>query len=121
MVTQFPTGPDLILSQTRGLWSPPGPHLYLVNLVYIWASLSPGDFVPHLDLIAVDPSFTSPGTGDSDRNWASPRSGDSGSHLRTIMIWILSSTPEPHLDMKTLVPIWMSPRPSEYGTPLGLN
>ena len=26
----------------------------LVNLVPIWASPIPGDFVPHLDLIAVD-------------------------------------------------------------------
>ena len=32
----------------------PGPHLDLVNLVPIWASPSPGDFFPHLDLIAVD-------------------------------------------------------------------
>ena len=42
----------LVLSQTRGLWSTPGPHLDLVNLVSIWASPSPADFVPHLDLIA---------------------------------------------------------------------
>ena len=40
------SGPYLVLSQTRGLWSPPGPHLDLVNLVPIWASPSPGDFVP---------------------------------------------------------------------------
>ena len=38
----------------------------LVNLVPIWASPSPGDFVPHLDLIAVDSLLASPGTGDSD-------------------------------------------------------
>ena len=44
----------MVLSQTRGLWSPPGPHLDLVNLVPIWASPSPVDFLPHLDLIAVD-------------------------------------------------------------------
>ena len=60
------SGPYLVLSQTRGLWSPPGPHLDLVNLVPIWASPSPGDFVPHLDLIAVDSFLASPGTGDSD-------------------------------------------------------
>ena len=29
----------------------------LVNLVPIWASPCPGDFVPHLDLIAVDSFF----------------------------------------------------------------
>ena len=45
---------------------PPGPHLVLVNLVPIWASLSPADFVPHLDLIAVDSFLVSPETGDSD-------------------------------------------------------
>ena len=47
----------------------------------IWASPSPGDFVPHLDLIAVDSFLGSPGTGVSDPNWASPRSADSGPHL----------------------------------------
>ena len=67
---------------------PPGPHLDLVNLVPIWASSIPGDFVPHLDLIAVDPFLASPGTGVSDPICASPRSGDSGPHLWTIMIWI---------------------------------
>ena len=104
-----------------------------MNLVPIWASPSPGDFVPHLDLIAVDSFLASPGTGNSDPNWASPRSGDSGPHLWTIITWILCSTPETHLDMMTLVPsgpypdmvtlvpIWMSPRPGESGTPLGVN
>ena len=79
-----------------------------MNLVPIWASSSLGDFVPHLDLIAVDPFLTSPGTGDSDPNWASPSSGDSGPHLWTIMSWINSSTPETHLDMMTLEPLWAS-------------
>ena len=46
--------PYLVLSKTRGLWSPTGPHLALVTPVIIWDSPSPGDFVPHLDLIAVD-------------------------------------------------------------------
>ena len=104
-----------------------------MNLVPIWASPSPGDFVPHRDLIAVDSFLASPGTGESDAMWSSPRSGDSGLHLWTIMTWILCSTPEPHLDkmtldpsgpqpnMVTLVPIWMSPRPGESGTPVGLN
>ena len=62
------SGPYLVLCQTRGLWSPPRPHLDLVNLVPNKASPSPGDFVPHLDLIAVD-SLVSPGTGDSDPMW----------------------------------------------------
>ena len=39
--------------------------LDLVNLFPIWASTSPGDFVPHLDLIALDSFLASPGTGDS--------------------------------------------------------
>ena len=76
-----------------------GPH---------WASPNLGDFVPHLDLIAVDSFLSSPGTGDSDPHWASPRSGDSGPHLWTIMTWILCSTPEPHLDMMTLDPLCAS-------------
>ena len=81
----------------------------LVNLIPIWASPSPGDFVPHLDLIAVDSFLVSPENCDSAPNWASPRSGDSGPHLCIIMTWILSSTPEPHLDMMTLDPLWDSP------------
>ena len=43
----------------------------MVNLVPIWASPIPGDFDPHLDLIAVDSFLASPGTGDSDPNWTS--------------------------------------------------
>ena len=84
-------------------------HPELVNLVTTWASPSPGDFVPHLDLIAVDTFLASPGSGNSDPNWASPRSGDSGPHRWTIMTWILCPTPEPHLDMMTLDPLWVSP------------
>ena len=99
---------DLVVSHTRGLWSPPGPHLDLVNVVPIWASPSPGDFVPHLDLIAMDSFLASSGTGDSDPNWVSPRSGDSGPHLWTIMTWILCFTPEAQLDM-SLDPLWASP------------
>ena len=64
---------------------------------------------PHLDLIAVDSFLASPGTCDSAPNWASPRSGDSGPHLWTIMTWILCSTPEPHLDMMILDALWASP------------
>ena len=80
----------------------------LVNLIPIWALPIPGDFDPHLDLIAVD-SLASPGTADSDPNWASPRSVDSSLHLWTIMTWILCSTTEPHLHMMTLEPLWASP------------
>ena len=68
-------------------------HLDLVDLVPIWASPSPGDFVPHLYLIALDCFLASPGTGESDPICASPRPGDSG----------------PHLDMMTLDPLWASP------------
>ena len=87
----------------------PGPHLDLVNLVPIWASPSHGDFVPHLDLIAVVPFLASPGTGDSDPIRATPRSGDSGPHLGVIGTWRLCSTPEPHLELMTLEPFWVSP------------
>ena len=79
-----------------------------MNLVLTWSSLSPGDFVPHLDLIALDSFLASPGTGDSDPNWASPRSGDSGPHLGIIDTWLVCSTPEPHRDMMTLEPLWDS-------------
>ena len=48
------SGPYLDLSQTRGHWSPPGPHLDLMYLVPIWDSPILGEFIPHLDLIAVD-------------------------------------------------------------------
>ena len=92
-----------------------------MNLVPIWASPCPGDFVPHLDLIAVDSFLASPGTGDSDPNWAPPRSGDSGPHLWTIMTWILCSTPEPQLDKITLLHSWASTGPDDTGTLLGLN
>ena len=81
------SGPYLLLSQTRGLWSPRGPYLDLVIPVPIWASLSPGDFVPQLDLIAVDSFMASPGPGDSDPICVSPRPGDSGPHLDIIGTW----------------------------------
>ena len=80
-----------------------------MNLVPIWDSPSPGDFVSNLDLIAVDTFLASRGTGDSVPNWASPRSGDSGPHLWTIMTWILCSTPEAPLDIMIQEPLWGSP------------
>ena len=104
-----------------------------MNLVPIWASPSPGDFIPHLYLIAVDSFLASPGTGDSDPivrlpdletlvlTWASLIPGNSVPHLSltwTCLLWIHS---EPHPDMVTLVPVWMSPRPGESGTPQGLK
>ena len=82
------SGPYLVLTRNWQVWSPPGSHLDLVNLVPIWASPSPCDFVPHLDLIVVDTFLASPGSGESDPNLASSRSGDSGPHLWTIMTWI---------------------------------
>ena len=105
MVTLSPSGYHQNRVTLFPLWDSPGAgtlvlnwaQLDLVNLVPIWASPSPRDFVPHLYLIAVD-SFL-----------ASPRSGDSGPHLWTIMTWILCSTPETHLDMMTLDPLWASP------------
>ena len=103
------SSPYLVLSQTRGLWSPPGPHLDLVNLVPTWASPSPGDFVPKMDLIAVDSFLASPGTGDSDPICVSPIPGDSGPHMGIIGTWRLCSTPEPNLDMMALEPLWASP------------
>ena len=81
----------------------------LVNLVPIWASPGPVDFVPHLDLIAVDSFLPSPSTGDSDPICASPRPVETGPHLGIIGTWLLCSTPEPHLDLMSLGPLWVSP------------
>ena len=58
--------PDLVTVVPIG--TSPGPHVSGPT----WASPSPGDVVPHLGLIAVDSFLASPGTGDSDTNWASP-------------------------------------------------
>ena len=92
-----------------------------MNLVPNWASPIPGDFVPHLGLIAVDSFLASTGTGDSDPNWASPRSGDSGTHLWTIITWILCSTPETQLHMVTLDPLWVSARHGDSGPHLDVT
>ena len=58
---------------------------------------------------------------------------NSGHLLGIICTWLLCSTPEAPLDiltleaiwnspdLVTLFPIWMSPGPSDSGTPLGLN
>ena len=86
-----------------------------MNLVPILASPSPGDFVPHLDLIAVDSFLASPGTGDSDPICVSPIPGDSGPHLGIIGTWWLCSTLEPNLDMMTLDPLWASSLPGDSG------
>ena len=91
------------------MWSLPSPHPEVVNLVTTWASPSSGDFVPHLDLIAVDSILASLGTGDSDPICVSPRPGDSRPHLGIIGTWLLCSTPEPHLDMMSLGPLCASP------------
>ena len=87
------------------MWSLPSPHPEVVNLVTTWASPSPGDFVPHLDLIAVDTFLDSPGTGDSEPICASPRSGDSGPHLGIIGTWLLV----PHLSLTSLESICFFP------------
>ena len=80
-----------------------------MNLVPIWASPSPRDFVPHLDLIAVDSFLASPGSGDSDPNWGSPRSGDSGPQLGIIgTSFHCMVAGWPHLVLVSLVPTWES-------------
>ena len=81
----------------------------LLNLVPIWASPSPGDFVPHLDLIAVDSFLASPGTGDSNLSAHHP-------DLVTLVLTWASLVPgdsvpqaDRHLDLMTLEPLWASP------------
>ena len=66
-----------------------------MNLVPIWASPSPRDFVHHQDLIAVD-SFLA---------------------LLELVTLIISAG---HPDLVTLVLTWASPGPSEYAPPLCL-
>ena len=68
------SGPYLVLSQTRGLWSPPGPHLDLVTLilsachsdlvtlVLTWASLVLVTLFPTeapLDMMTLEPLWIS--------------------------------------------------------------
>ena len=65
-------------------------------MVPIWASPSPGDFVPHLELIAVDSFWASPGT----------------------VTLIITGT---HPDLVTLVLTWATSGPSDSGPPLGIT
>ena len=81
------------------IWSLPGPLPDPGTLVSTSASLGPGesgphlgltrpgDFVTHVDLIAVDSFLASPGTGDSDPICASTIPGDSGPYLGIIGTW----------------------------------
>ena len=101
------------------MWSLPSPHPEVVNLVPTWASPSPGEFVPHLDLIAVDTFLASPGSGNSDRNWAFP-------DLVTLVLKWASPGPSeyapsgPHLDLVTLVTHWASSGNGSTAWPAGL-
>ena len=90
------SGTPLGLNQIWGLWSLPGPHLELVNLVPFWASPRPGDFVPDLDLIA----------------WTL-----SCPHLELVTL-ILSV---PHPDLVTLVLTWASLVPGDSVPHLSLT
>ena len=78
---------DLGLSWIEWLWFPQGAHLILVTVVFFYASPGPSDSVPHLGLHGPSDSGPDPGI------------------IRT---WILCSTPEPHLNMLTLDPLWAS-------------
>ena len=76
-----------------------------------WASLGHDYSIPtwsDLILVTLVLTLASSVPGDSGSTWASPVTGDSDPHLWTIMTWILCSTPEPHLDMLTLDPLWAS-------------
>ena len=71
-----------------------------MNLIPIWASPSTGDFVSHLDLIAVDTFLASTGTDDAGPirglnlyletvvpTWVSPGPGDSRSQMIHTWTW----------------------------------
>ena len=79
---------DLELSWIEWLWFPQGAHMILVTVFLFYASLGPSDSFPHLCLHGPSDSGPDPGI---------------------IGTWILSSTPEPYLDMMTLDPLWASP------------
>ena len=103
-----------------------------MNLVPIWASSSPGDFVPHLDLVSgvflkwaklgpgdCVPQVASPGPSDSGPPLGLTRSWDTGPQLGTTgpgestphlgLIWTLYSFPTWHQwDMVTLFPLGLT-------------
>ena len=78
---------DLGLSWIEWLWFRYGAQMILLTVVLFYASLGPGDSVPHLDL-----------HGPSD---SGPQPGIIGN-------WILYATPGPHFDQGPLVPFWAS-------------
>ena len=106
---------------------------------------SPGDFVPHLDLIAVDSFLASPRTGDSDPKhglidmvtvfpfgtspgphvsgptWASKGAVVSGTHLRSIRIWLHCSLTVTQPNLLILVFTWATPGHGDTGSHLGLT
>ena len=79
-----------------------------MNLVPIWASSSPGDFVPHLDLIGVDSFLASPGTGECDPITRLP-------DLVTLVLTMASLVPGDS------VPHLASPGHDDSATSLGLT
>ena len=93
LVTQVPKWASL----GPCIWSLPGAHPELVTLVTTWESPGHGESGPHQGLTQswclcspIGPDCSALllgliGTDDSDPNWASPRSADSGPHLWTIM------------------------------------
>ena len=99
-----------------------------MNLVPIWASPSPGDLVPLLDLIGVDTFLASPGTGDSDPierhhdlvtlvlTWASLVPGDFVPHLDLIAVNSFLASPA----TGDSDPICASPRSGDSGPHLGI-
>ena len=94
-----------------------------MTLVPVWVSHSPGDFVPHVDVIAVDSFLASPGTGDSgpylDVTWTRGfwyPSGPQPDLVTLVLKWASPGPSEyapsgPHLDLVTLVPTWATSGP----------
>ena len=100
---------NLVLSLSSlgyGDWSPPGPHLELVNAVANCAS---------------------PGPCDSGPTWTSPGSGGSGSHMGLSWTWFLWSPSGLTFNNMTMIHIWASPGPGDtrpylvIWSPLGLH
>ena len=88
-----------VSSLGSGDWSPPGPHLDLVNPVATCAS---------------------PGPCDSGPTWTSPGSGGSGSHMGLSWTWFLWSPSGINWNKMTLIHIWASAGPVYSGPYLGI-
>ena len=94
-----------------------------MNLVLSWSAQGSGDWSPpgpHLDLVNPVATCASPGPGDCGPTWTSPGSGGSGSHMGLSWTWFLWSPSGLTWNTMTLIHIWTSPGPVDSGPYLGI-